>query len=80
LIHYRNFIEAKTPVISEKNDGGVMEPSKDKHLYYLLKVQEQLNAQEKVEPDPIVSVIPAGRANQYTRAWEEWQRLYMTKK
>jgi len=80
LLHYRNFIEIKTPIMTDKDDNGVKPPSEDSHLKYLAHVQEQLNEQGKEEPDPILSKVPAGRGNQYTRQWEQWQKDYMQKK
>jgi hypothetical protein len=77
LQHYRNYVEAKTPVMDEKNDNGVKPPSQDNHLKYLAYVQDQLAAQTKENPDPILSVVPTKTINQYQKDWENWQATYM---
>jgi len=79
LLHYRAFVENKSPVISDTNDEGIKKPADDSHLKYLAYVQDQLNAQDKEEPDPILSRA-TGKANRYTRQWEDWQKTYMQKK
>jgi len=76
---YRNYVEKKQPITKSSGDDGIRPPSEDSHLGYLAKIQDQLNAQTKVEPDPILSVIPNGAINQYTKLWEKWQNDYMKK-
>jgi len=78
LLCYRNYVEGKTPVMSEKNPNGVKAPESDSHLKYLAYVQDQLAAQgSKKDPDPIVSVGPSQIINQYQILWEKWQATYM---
>jgi len=68
-------------VATDTDDNGVKKPSEDSHLKYLAYIQDQLSAQgDAEEPNPVLSVAPAGKLNQYTRKWEEWQKTYMTKK
>jgi len=68
LIYYRNFVESKTPTMTDKDDNGVKKPAEDSHLKYLAYVQDQLSAQgDKEEPDPILSVCSVGKVNQYQK-------------
>jgi len=65
--------------MQKDGDNGVKKPAEDSHLKYLEYVQNQLNEQMKEEPDPILSRVPSGTTNQYSRLWAEWQKNYMQK-
>jgi len=79
LICYRNYVDGKTKVMTDTDDNGVKPPEKDSHLKYLAYVQDQLAAQPKVDPSPILSVLPSKTINQYQKDWEKWEATYMKK-
>jgi len=66
--------------MTDKDDNGVKPPSQDSHLKYLSYVQDQLAEQLKEEPDPIMSVVPKEKTNQYKKMWDEWEATYMKRK
>jgi len=76
LINYRNYVLAGKVGVG---DEGVKKPSEDSHLKYLAYIQDELNAQGKVDPDPILSVTTVHH-NQYWPLWHKWEREYMGKK
>jgi len=78
FIHYRNYVEQKTPIISEKNDNGIKPPSEDNHLKYLAYIQDQISV--TADDNPLFSVVSVTKANTYKKQWEQWQKDYMTKK
>jgi len=79
LVHYRNFVEAKTPVISSTNDNGVKDPKDDRHLRYLAAVEDEIQKTVSTasEPDPLLSVA-APIPNIYWVKWAEWKKTYGT--
>lgn len=80
FLAYRHYVEAKTPIMTDKDDNGIKPPSVDSHLKYLSYVQDQLSEQgTQEEPNPILSVAPAGKNNQYKADWAKWEALYMKK-
>jgi hypothetical protein len=79
LICYRNYVEGKTKVMTDSDDNGVKPPEKDSHLKYLAYVQDQLAAQPKADPSPILSTVPMNTINQYQKLWEKWEATYMKK-
>jgi len=78
FIHYRNFVEQKTALISDKNDNGIKPPAEDNHLKYLAYIQDQMTVTG--DDNPLFSVVSTKKANVYKQQWEQWQKDYMTKK
>jgi len=79
LVYYRNFVEAKTPVITSTNDNGVKDPKVDRHLKYLAAVEDELQKEGTTpsEPDPLLSVA-APIPNIYHVQWGQWKKTYGT--
>jgi len=81
LLHYRSFVEQKTPVMSDDNPNGVKDPKEDRHLLYLAYIQDKLTAEDpllsKLPEDPLLSVASPIQ-NLYWAQWKEWKKKYGT--
>jgi len=82
LLHYRQFVDGKTPVMSDTFPNGVRDPKEDRHLFLLANVQDKLVAEDpllsKGSDNPLLSVaspIP----NQYWKEWFAWHKKCGTK-
>jgi len=75
LMCYRNYVEAKTPVHSDTFENGVCEPAKDRHLKWLMIIQDKM-AEEQQSKDPIISSVMSCYSNVYKKQWEKWEATY----
>jgi len=81
LLHYRNFVDAKTSVMTEDFPNGVRDPKEDRHLFLLAHVQDKLVADDpllsKGPDNPLLSVAKPIQ-NQYWNDWYAWKKKHGT--